>query len=44
MLIKLTVNNIDSVKLIHNNFNDLSENIYDLSENVINSIFIYQEI
>ncbi len=44
MLIKLTVNNIDIVNLIHNNFNDLSENIYDLSENVINSIFIYQEI
>jgi len=35
---KLTVNNIDIIDLINNNFNDLSGNIQDLSENVINKI------
>ncbi len=41
----LTVNNIDIVKLINNNFSYLSEYVYDLSENIINSIYmIYQKI
>ncbi len=35
---KLTVNNIDILDLINNNFNDLSGNIQDLSGNVINKI------
>ncbi len=38
---KLTVKNIDIVNFINNNFNDLSENRYDLSENIINSILNY---
>jgi len=36
---KLTVNNIDILNLINNNFDDLSENIIDLSENVYDKIF-----
>ena len=38
MLIKLTVNDIDIVNFINNDFNDLSE-----PENIINSIFDLQE-
>jgi hypothetical protein len=35
---KLTVNNIDILDLINNNFKDLSENIIDLSGNIIDKI------
>jgi hypothetical protein len=41
---KWTVNDIDMVNLINNKFNDLSENLFDLSENIIYSIFDYQKI
>ena len=41
---KLTVNKIDVIDLINNNFYDLSGNIQDLSGNLHTEIIIYQEI
>ncbi len=39
---RLTAYNVDSVNLTNDNIKDLSENTYDLSENII--YMIYQEI
>ena len=41
---KLTVHSTDSVYLTNNNFKDLSEYTYDLSETGLKIYMIYQEI